>query len=219
MRQIFFMKHTAILLFFIAALSSCNSASENKEATAPPADTTAAAPKEETPAIPTLDSATKAKNAMDFMTPGEMQNMMASMNGKWNCDVTMYMPTESKSKMTMENSMIMGGRFQVSKHKGEMMGQPFEGTSTMGYDNLRKVFTSAWVDNMSTSVIYMEGTYDAGTKTITMTGKATDAETGDQYEMKQVLKVIDDKTNILEMYMTPQGGQEMKFMESKNTKA
>ncbi len=213
------MKRTAILFVLAAALSSCGDKPETTETPkAVDSAATAAPAAEATPAPPALDSATKAKNAETYMMPGEMQKLMASMNGKWSGDVTMYVPTESKSKVTIEYNMIMGGRFQVMKYKGTMMGMPFEGMGTMGYDNLRKVFTNTWIDNMSTSVMYMEGNYDAATKTIDMKGKSTDPETGAQGEMRQVMKMLDDKTTIMEMYMTPPGGQEMKFMESKNTK-
>ena len=46
-----------------------------------------------------------------------------------------------------------------------MMGMPFQGMSTMAYDNGKKTFMSTWIDNMGTGILETEGTYDAGTKT------------------------------------------------------
>ncbi len=81
------MKKTAVLLSFtIAALAACNSAPENKEAPKP-VDTVVAAPAPP----PELDSATKAKNWMEAMTPGEMHKMLAMAEGKWNTEMTSWM--------------------------------------------------------------------------------------------------------------------------------
>jgi hypothetical protein len=34
---------------------------------------------------------------------------------------------------------------------------PFEGISTLGYDNAKKTFFSTWIDNMGTGMMVMEG--------------------------------------------------------------
>lgn len=92
----------------------------------------------------------------DYMTPGDVHKMMAKYNGEWNEEVTMWMapgapPTVSKA--TAKNEMIMGGRYQLSKSTGNMMGMPFEGMSTVGYDNAKKQFTSTWIDNFGTGTM------------------------------------------------------------------
>ena len=51
----------------------------------------------------------------------------------------------------------LGGRYVIGKFAGTMMGQPFEGMSTMGYDNAKKMFTSTWVDNMGTGIVHYDG--------------------------------------------------------------
>ncbi len=212
------MKKTA-LLFAVVAMIGCNNASETP--TTPPADTTAAAPapaKEEAP--PPMDSAAAMKAWQDAMTPGDMHKWMASMNGKWNTDGKFWMdekapPTESKG--TCENKMVLGGRYQESVHKSMMMGMPFEGHGTLAYDNHTKKFISTWIDNMGTGVMVLEGTYDDASKTLTLTGNWDDPVKG-KMEIKQTCKMIDDKTQMMEMWGI-QGGKEMKWMEMKMTKA
>lgn len=213
------MKKTA-LLFVVVAMIGCNNAS-NEATTTPPADTAAAAaPKEETPAPPAMDSAAQVKAYMDYCTPGEMHKWMASMNGKWAAEGKMWMdenkpPAETKG--TVENRMVLNGLYQESVHKGEMMGMPFEGHGTLGYDNMKKMFVSTWVDNMGSGIMLMEGTYDDASKTLTLTGKWDDPVKG-KMDVKQICKMIDDKTETMEMYGTPAGGKEMKWMEMKLTK-
>ena len=115
-------------------------------------------PKEE--AWVAVDDSTAMKNYMAYATPGEQHKMLSNSNGTWNGEVTMWGAADappSTSTMTMVNKMIMGGRYQVSEAKGNMMGMPFNGMSTTGYDNHKKVFMSTWIDNMGTGVMKMEG--------------------------------------------------------------
>lgn len=152
-----------------------------------------------------------------YMTPGDAHKMMAKDNGKWNADVTMWMAPDSpptKSKAVCENSMIFGGRYQKSMHKGTMMGKPFEGMSLLGYDNAKKVFVSSWVDNMGTGIMTMEGTWDEATKCINFNGKCVDPSTGKDMDIRQVFKFVDSNNQLLEMYCTTDG-KEMKTMEIK----
>lgn len=214
------MKKTAIFIL-LAALASCGAPTEKEASPAMPADTTAKAPEPAPEAPPKLDSATQAKLYMEYMTPGDMHKMLAAMDGKWTEEITMWMDPSappSKSMGMCENKMVMGGRYQLSTHKSEIMGMQFEGSSTLGYDNAKKIFVSSWVDNMGTGIMTMEGTYDAGTKTISFKGKCTDATTGKDCAVREEFKIVDDKNQVMEMYMTPAGGKEMKSMEIKFAK-
>jgi hypothetical protein len=162
-----------------------------------------------------------AKAMEAYMTPGEVHKMMASWNGVWESDIQMWMdpsapPTVSKSKAV--NKMILGGRYQEAKHTGNMMGMPFEGVSTLAYDNAKKEFVSTWVDNMGTGIMVLKGSWDDGSKTLTLKGTTVDPSTGKDCEVRETMKIVDDKHQVMEMYMTPSGGKEVKSMEIKSTK-
>jgi hypothetical protein len=155
-----------------------------------------------------------------YMTPGPVQQMMAKSAGAWTGAVTTWMqegaaPTNSILEST--NEMILGGRYLQTTHKGTMMGSPFEGIGTMGYDNAKKVYVSSWVDNMGTGILYMEGSYDDATKTMTLNGKSTDPLTGKDIPTREVMKFVDDTHQVFELYFT-QKGKESKWMEIKYTK-
>jgi Protein of unknown function (DUF1579). len=155
-----------------------------------------------------------------YMTPGDVHKMMANDNGSWNAEVTMWMSPDAppaKSKGSCTHTMIMGGRYQQSSFKGTMMGKPFEGMGIMGYDNAKKMFISSWIDNMGTGIMNMEGTWDDATKSITLKGKTVDPMTGKDMDVREVHKMVDNKTQLMEMYMT-NDGKEMKTMEIKFTR-
>lgn len=165
-------------------------------------------------------SAEEMKNWMEYMTPGKVHEMMAKWDGEWDEDITMWMAPGAppmKNKSTAVNRMILGGRYQESRHTGNFNGMPFEGISTMGYDNALKVFQSTWVDNMGSGVMFLEGTWDDKTKSITLKGKTVDPSTGKVMMVREVFKIVDDNTQIMEMYNT-MNGTETKAMEIKLTR-
>lgn len=221
------MKHFIIATCFLSiAAISCNNNEAKKDDATASKDTTAAntssTPADAAPAA-ALDSATMMKNWMDYSTPGDMHKLLSSWDGTWDGEVSMWHapgtpPQTSKAKAV--NKMIMGGRYQQSMHSGDMMGMPFEGLSTTAYDNAKKTFITTWIDNVGTGIMTTEGTWDAATKTLTQTGKCVDPSAGNAKEMavRQVTRVIDDKTHVFEMYGPDPTGKEFKMMEIKMTK-
>ena len=164
----------------------------------------------------TAQSEAEMKAWMDYMTPGEYHKEMAKWDGMWDADLTMWMAPGTppqKSTATCENKMILGGRYQSSTHKGSFNGMPFEGISTVGYDNAKNAFISTWVDNMGTGIMILEGTWDDKSKTLNLKGNQTDPMSGKSMAIREAFKVIDNNTHKMEMYMTPPGGQEYKSME------
>lgn len=178
----------------------------------------AAAAKEAT--SPQMDEAAMMKKYAEYMTPGPAHEMMAKCNGDWKEEVTWWAAPgapPNKSTSTCNTTMILGGRYQQSVTKGDMNGMPFEGISTVGYDNVLKIYQSTWVDNMGTGIMFMQGRYDEKTKTLTMRGKMLDPIIGRETMMRQTIKFIDDNNQLMEMYQT-KNGKEFKNMEIKFTR-
>lgn len=148
------------------------------------------------------------KSWQNYMTPGEVHKMMAQADGEWTEEIIMWMdPAKpaTKTTATTKNEMIMGGRYQLSKTTGTMMGMPFEGMSIMGYDNLKKILTSVWIDNMGTGTITMEGAWDDKTNSITLKGKGVDPMTGKDSWMKQVIKFVGNDSQEMAMFENKDG--------------
>jgi hypothetical protein len=224
--KLIIMKKTSVFITAFAAMALVACGGEEKKEETPAAekiDSTAVTEEKEIAeeAAPPMDSAAMMKAWQDFMTPGDMHKMLAKYDGVFKGEVTMWMdpaapPTKSKSVTT--NKMIFNGLYQESKHKGEFNGMPFEGISIVGYDNAKKKFVSTWVDNMGSGIMVMEGTWDEPSKSLNMTGKITDPMSGKDCLQREVMKFIDDNTQVMEMYTTPHGQKEMKTMEIKYTR-
>jgi len=174
-----------------------------------------------TPAFSQSDSEAAAQKAwMDYMTPGSAHQMLAKSNGEWTEEMTMWMapgaePVKSTAKAV--NKMILGGRYQHSTHTGNVMGMPFEGIGITGFDNIKKVYQSSWVDNMGTGIMYAEGKWDDASKSIEFKGTSVDPSNGNEIKIRQVMKIVDDKTETMEMFITADG-KEFKSMEIKMTR-
>lgn len=215
------MKNIAIIFCAVSLFFACKSETKDTKSsdTTTAATATTAKPDEWVP----VDSATAMKTMMEAGTPGKEQAMLAKSAGTWKAETTMWMAPDAPpmvSNGTATTKMILGGRYQQMNYKGNMMGQPFEGIGTTAYDNARKVWTSTWIDNMSTAIMNMEGTWDDATKSMTTTGKMLCPANGKWCEMKEVFKMVDDNTQIMEMYGPDmKTGKSYKNMEMKLTRS
>jgi hypothetical protein len=155
------------------------------------------------------------KAMMAYMTPGDAQKMMSKSVGDWKVETMMWMdPSQppQKSTGTSHNEMIMGDRYLTTRFKGDMMGMPFEGLGTIGYDNAKKMYVSTWVDNMGTGIMTMEGKRSEDGKSIEFRGKGYDPSIGKEVMMRQVNTFIDDSHQKIEMYQKG-SDKEKKVME------
>src|SRR4030095_6573387 len=151
-----------------------------------------------------------------FATPGEMHKLMSSWDGNWTTDITSWMDPTSppqKSTGTVENKTVLNGLYQMGHYTGTMMGAPFEGYSTLAYDNAKKMFVNTWIDNMGSGVVVMTGQYNPQTKTLELKGTQSDPMTGKDSALREVIKIMDDNTQFMTMYGAGMDGKETKFME------
>jgi hypothetical protein len=154
---------------------------------------------------------------MKAISPGEHHKVLGRMAGDWTFTNKFWMapgqpPMESTG--TMSAVTLLGGRYVEHTWKGDMMGMPFEGRGTDGYDNVAKQYVSSWVDNMGTGIMYQTGTCDSSHKTCTFTGDVWDPMSGQKTTMKSVISWVDDNTFKNEMFgKDPSSGKEMKMME------
>ena len=207
--------------FYLGALlvcfASCTKKEEVKVVEKDVAVEKDAVPSENTPLQP-MDSVAMMKAWQEYATPGEMHKMLANDTGSWDEEVTMWMSPDGKpstSKMTAETKMILGGRYQESRHKGTFEGMPFEGISTVAYNNASKEYNSTWIDNMATGIMTMNGKYDEATKSINFTGECVDPMTKKTKKIRQVMTMIDANTQKMESYDITPDGKEYKSMEIK----
>lgn len=189
-----------------------------KEETTPPGETETAKDtivQQETVPEQPMDSAAIAQAWQNYMTPGNAHKMLAEEEGSWNCEMTFWMgPDGNPEKYTSsaDIKMVMGGRYQEANYKGDMMGMPFEGKSTVAFDNTTEEYTSTWIDNMGTGMMVMRGKMSPASQKMVLKGEMVDPATGKAKPVREVYSVIDENTRKMEMYDN-HNGKEYKSME------
>jgi len=147
---------------------------------------------------------------------GPNHKLLASMVGDWSFVMKMWMDPSappSETKGTVSNHSLLGGRYVQGEFKAPVMGMPFEGVSVNGYDNVTQQFVSTWFDNMSTGIMFMTGTYDAATKSLTYLGEMADPMNPSvKVKSREVIRLVNDSQHVMEMFET-RGGKETKTME------
>jgi hypothetical protein len=154
---------------------------------------------------------------MEAMTPGPEHQFLAKNVGTWNATVTMWQAAGAPPQISQATSvrrMILGGRVMVDEWTGSMMGMPFEGFGTSGYDNASKKWWGTWSDNMSTGSMTMTGSCDADPKKgCVHTGKAVDPATGKEVTSRSTTVWPTPDEERMEMYGPGPDGKEFKMME------
>lgn len=171
-------------------------------------------PKEMTP--PPGMSSADMEAMTKAATPGENHKHLQRYVGDWTYNLKFMAPGQPamESTGTMHAEPILGGRYIQSVFKGEFMGQPFEGRSTDGYDNVAKQYVSSWVDNQGTGIMNSTGSCDAGCKVVNMNADMLDPVSGKKIATKQTTTWSDDTHFKMEMFMVdPASGQSVKMME------
>lgn len=209
------MRKLVLTAVAVSALVACKKET-TVETTVTDTDTTAVATEEVAPA-PAMDSAAMMKAWGEYMTPGDVHKMLADDNGTWNVEMLMWMPGSpepSKYTSTATSKMILGGRYQETRYTGMMDGQPFEGISTVGYNNASKMIESTWVDNMGTGVMMVSGTWDDASKTMKLAGEMPDPmNNGKMKKFREEFSIVDANTRKMLMFDQGPDGKEYKSME------
>lgn len=157
------------------------------------------------------------ENMAAYGGPGPEHARFKDAAGKWNTVSRGWMkpgdkPMESKGIAAFR--WILGGRFLEQKFKGDMAGQPFEGVGYLGYDRIKKRYESVWMDNMSTGVLLVPGTWNEQTKTLVSEGTYSNPMTGRPDEWTRMEWTLKDKnTQVFVMWAKDEKGAEFKSME------
>jgi hypothetical protein len=155
---------------------------------------------------------------LKYGTPGKGHDLLKRYVGEWDVDVSTWKdpaaPPE-KSKATMKNALIFGGRYLQSHFDGSMGGMPAQGLEIIGYDLFKKMYTTFWIDSWSTTFMVTTGTLDAPGRVLTETGEFPDAMTDGKtmQKVRNVTTFMGDGSYKFEMFMVMPDGKESKGME------
>jgi hypothetical protein len=157
---------------------------------------------------------------MKAATPGAPHQHLASAVGTYALAIKHWdKPGEPpmEDTGTATRRMIFDGRVMVEEVKSTMMGMPFTGQGTMGFDNVSGKYWHTWMDSMSTGLMVSEGTCDAQ-YACTFVGSWNDAVKKAPVQVRMTSRWINPTTEVFEMHGPGRDGKEMKMVEITYTK-
>lgn len=158
---------------------------------------------------------------MKYAAPGGPHRELAERVGTWDALVRSWCggpdAPATESKGVSEVKPILDGRYVMERFKCDMaMGDQtmgFEGIGITGYDNYKNMYSSFWVDNMGTQMMFLLGTRAPGSNKITYYGQADEPTLGVQDRMlKAVTTILSPDKHMFEMYDL-HAGDDHKVME------
>lgn len=148
-----------------------------------------------------------------FAQPTAEHEWLMTHVGRWTVDCSFYMDP-SQPPMQVEGTEAVeqhGPFFIVSRFDAQMMGMPFAGLATMGFDPVTKKFQSTWIDTFSPFLFYFTGNLDATRKLLTMKGQAPEPHSKQMADWRTTEQHVDADTRKFEMFLTVPGQAEMKL--------
>lgn len=134
--------------------------------------------------------------------------------GEWDCDVEAFLepgkpPTKLKSSMT---GHTLGDFWAVVVVKGDMLGMPYHGQGTFGYDSQnKKKYVGTWADSMSEFLWHYEGVVD-GNKLVLNSEGPSPAEPGKLVKARDTWEFRSQDLIVLTGQMEGPDGQLMTMM-------
>ncbi len=150
-----------------------------------------------------------------------MHNNLHQWAGHWREEYKIWNnPKDEPATVRLErDSRIEAeGKFLNSSTMGMMNNMPYEGHGIIGFDNVKQVFVKTWYDNLSTSILVLEGTINEKEKTIEYRGTTMNPMTKTPVNIRQVQDFSNPETQTLTVYMQGDDGNEIKSMEIKSVR-
>lgn len=129
--------------------------------------------------------------------PAKEHQWLQQLVGEWESEVHVFVPGQPvMTNKGTETVRAVGGFWTVSENKGSMMGSPFTGLLTLGYDPASGKYIGTWIDSMSSTFWKYEGKLDESKTKLTLetTGPScTDPTATAEYRETLELKGKDRK--------------------------
>jgi hypothetical protein len=145
--------------------------------------------------------------------PGPEHAVLKDQAGVWDATVESFMAPGQPPMLSKgtETGTMVGEFWLVSDFKTEMMGMPFTGHGTLGYDPAKKKYVSSWIDSMTTTLSLGESDYDPATRTFTGWLDGLDYS-GQPTKIKAVTTWKDPTTRVFTMSLKGPDGKDMTAM-------
>ncbi|MCC6427546.1 MAG: DUF1579 family protein [Phycisphaerales bacterium] len=172
---------------------------------------------------PPADISPEMRAMLQAGAPDENHKKLEAFVGFWDGNMKMWMepgmdPMENKTSIIGRWDSGMDGRFLAMDHRGTMMGMPFRGSATWGYNKASKRYESVWRDNFTTGMMFSTGQMSADGKGLTLSGEYDDPMGSGKVKTREVYTWDNADSFKFEFYETRAGSAESKTIEAVYTR-
>jgi hypothetical protein len=133
----------------------------------------------------------EAQDAPPMPKPEKEHEWLKALEGEFSVESECTMkPGEPPMKFKGNSSAkSLGGFHVIVENKAEIMGQPWTGVLTLGFDPAKKKYVGTWVDSFSSYQWKYEGAVDAAGKVLTMDTEGPDCMTGKIMKFREKIEL------------------------------
>lgn len=157
-----------------------------------------------------------ARAMVDSWTPGEAHARLAALAGEWTFTSRLWLAPGTDPEVssgTARAEMLLGGRYLQVTLRGRLTGLPYEGRGVRAFDNTTGQYQAVWMDSLSTTLLFMTGTYDAAARAYTLRAELPDlVDPSVRITAREVLTVLDANAHRVEVFET-RGTETFKRLE------
>lgn len=119
-----------------------------------------------------------------------------------------------ESPVTGKIRSVLGGRFIIHEYTGSMSGKILEGVTIYGFDCMRGVYQTVWIDSFHMGTAIMHSESKPGTESLNVMGYYDTNEEGtEKWGWRSEIKIIDNDNFVLTAYNVTPAGEEAKATE------
>ena len=149
--------------------------------------------------------------------PGPMHQHLDGLLGEWTLHGKWRESPDGpweEFEARARREWVLGDRFVKETVESDLDGAPFEATSYLGYDNVRKEYVMVWLENASTGLQLSTGQIDERGRTLTFEGSNSNAATGRRNAWhRSVVSLSEPDRTLYAGFARDESGQEFQNLE------
>ena len=162
-----------------------------------------------------------ASKTPEIARPGLEHERLQALIGNWKAETRAWRRPDApveEGKGTMSNFWMLDGLFVGQEYKSRAQRPKYQGLGALGYDSIRKVYTSVWLDTASTSIYTAIGSCDVSGNVFTLEGGCQDPVTGKPVKCRSITRIVDSKKYTFELFQEGSDGKVFKTLDISYTR-
>lgn len=140
---------------------------------------------------------------------------LAQLVGAWDIQFKVFMDPDQPPSVSAGTDTVraLGGNWIIAQTETTMMGTPYEGVMSLGYDAEQARFHGTWIDSFGGHMWIYEGTLNDAGDTLTLRTEGPSLEVpGETAQYKEIIQVTGDDSRTFNSYYESGDGSWVKIV-------